>query len=75
MSEQEDARERAIARARSIKAFKIARILSLTDASTFALWGADRKFRAFVADKAGVNMPSDASWDLAIEMLDVMRRG
>lgn len=73
-TEQEEAREQAIARARSIKAFRIARILNLTDAPIVNLATADHEFRQFVAAKADVNEPSDVTWQMALDMLDAMRR-
>lgn len=75
MTTGDEAREQAIARARSIKAFRIARILNLTDAPLADLATADHEFRQFVAAKADVNEPSDTSWAMALDMLDIMRRG
>ena len=60
-------------RARATKAFKLARVLRLADVDADTYRHADDDFRAYVARKAKVREPSDASWQLAIDTLEAMR--
>jgi hypothetical protein len=74
----DDERVTHIARARSIKAFKLSRVLLRTlqafpDFEMDDLRNCGPGVRALTAEKAGTRLPSDETWDLACEMVGIVR--
>lgn len=60
-------------RARATKAYKIARILSLSDVGTLDEWrAASTEVRERVATIARVRVPSDQTWAMACDLLHQM---